>query len=200
MSNEGSRPKKLLIAGITLALVGAILAAAYLSQRARIDSERQEQEAELALSRGIELFGQRQYQQSVETLRTIPEDAYQDWHVNYYMGSALINLRDFQSAAVELEKALALNADEPSIMFALGVAYYKLGNLALSKAYFAKVVEVDPGNDDARGLLDIVASMERKQQMQERTESGPSEEGEEEDVVQPSEVIPPSDDETGSGN
>jgi tetratricopeptide (TPR) repeat protein len=125
----------------------------------------------------------------VETLRTIPEDAYQDWHVNYYMGSALINLRDFQSAAVELEKALALNADEPSIMFALGVAYYKLGNLALSKAYFAKVVEVDPGNDDARGLLDIVASMERKQQMQERTESGPSEEGEEEDVVQPSEVI-----------
>jgi tetratricopeptide (TPR) repeat protein len=200
MSKEGSRPNRLLIAGITVALVGAILIASYLSQRERIENERLIEEAELALSEGIELFGRRQYQQSVETLRTIPEDAYQDWHVHYYLGSALINLRDFQSAAMELEKALGLNADEPSIMFALGVTYFKLGNLALSKAYFAKVVEVDPGNDDARGLLDIVASMERKQQMQERTESGPSEEGEEEDVVQPSEMIPPSDDETGSGN
>jgi Flp pilus assembly protein TadD len=182
MSNEGSRPKRLLIAGITLALVGAILAAAYLSQRARIDSERLVQEAEVTLSRGIELFGQRQYQQSVETLRTIPEDAYQDWHVNYYMGSALINLRDFQSAAVELEKALALNADEPSILFGLGVAYFKLGNLSLSKAYFARVVEVDPGNDDARGLMDIVANMERQQQMEK----------------QPAETTRPSDDGQGS--
>jgi len=181
MFNEGSRPNRLLIAGITLALVAAILAAAYLSQRARIDSEMQEQEAEVTLSRGIELFRQRQYQQSVEALRTIPEDTYQDWHVNYYMGSALISLRDFQSAAVEFEKALALNPDESSILYGLGVAYFKLGNLSLSKAYFARVVEVDPGNDDARGLMDIVANMERQQQMEK----------------QPAETTPPSDDGQG---
>ena len=64
----------------------------------------------------------------------------------------------------ELEKALALNTESPNVLYSLGVVYYKLGKLGLSKAYFGKVLEVDPGHDDARGLMEIVANLEREQQ------------------------------------
>ena len=164
MRVQGSRPSSLLIAGVTVALVGVILAAAYLSQKNRAEKEVQAKEAMQVVNLGIDQFRQKQYRQSLETLGGISEDAYQDWHVNYYMGSSLIMLNEHELAAVELEKALLLNAEEPVILYALGVVYYKLGNLSLSRAYFGKVLEYDPGNEDARGLLDIVANLERRQQ------------------------------------
>ena len=73
------------------------------------------------------------------------------------MGSALIKLKDYESGAMRLEEALALNNNEKNILFALGVVYYKLGNLSLSKAYFAAVLEIDPGHEEAKGLMDIMA-------------------------------------------
>jgi tetratricopeptide (TPR) repeat protein len=79
------------------------------------------------------------------------------------MGSALIKLKDYESGALRLEEALALNSSETNILFALGVVYYKLGNLSLSKAYFASVLELDPGHEEAKGLMDIMASLERTQ-------------------------------------
>jgi hypothetical protein len=41
--------------------------------------------------------------------------------------------------------------------------YYKLGNLSLSKAYFASVLKIDPGHEEAKGLMDIMAGLERIQ-------------------------------------
>jgi hypothetical protein len=35
--------------------------------------------------------------------------------------------------------------------------------LSLSKAYFASVLELDPGHEEAKGLMDIMASLERTQ-------------------------------------
>lgn len=160
MTQQGARrPRTMLIAGIALALVAVV--AIFVN---RIEEDRQAEVAMLAVDRGIEQFKQKQYQQSLETLGGISEDVHQEWRINYYMGSSLIMLRDFQSAGVQLEKALVLNGEEPNILYALGVVYYRLGNLGLSKAYFGKVLEVDPDNDDARGLMDIVANLEREQQ------------------------------------
>ena len=56
-----------------------------------------------------------------------------------------------------------MNPGEADIPFALGVAYFKLGNLALAKGYFASVVEIDPGHEEARGLVDAMANLERMQ-------------------------------------
>ena len=39
-----------------------------------------------------------------------------------------------------------------------------MGNLAMSKAYFAQVLEIDPTDEEARGLMDIMANLERMQQ------------------------------------
>ena len=163
MTKRGTKANNLLIGGITLALVVAILAAVYVDRSNSLEKDRQLENATLLINQGIEEFQRKQYQQSLETLGGISEDVHQDWHINYYRGSSLIMLRDYEPAAVELEKALALNGEESVILYALGVVYYKLGNLSLSKAYFAKVLEVDPDNEDARGLMDIVANMERKQ-------------------------------------
>jgi len=150
----------LLIAGIALALAAAAIIVTYVS---RIEKDGQAEEATLLLDKGIAQFQQKQYRQSLETLGEISEDEFRNWRINYYMGSSLIMLRDYEPAAVHLEKALALKGEDENVLYALGVVYYKLGNLSLSKAYFGKVLEVDPDNDEARGLMDIVANLERQQ-------------------------------------
>jgi tetratricopeptide (TPR) repeat protein len=164
MTDKGNEPRTKLIAGITLLLVVAIVATTYMTRVNRLTNEEQVADARLLIDKGMQEFRQKQYEQSLETLGSISEDVLQDWHINYYRGSSLIMLRDYEPAAVELEKALALNPESPNVLYSLGVAYYKLGNLGLSKAYFGKVLEVDPGHDDARGLMEIVANLERKQQ------------------------------------
>ena len=61
-----------------------------------------------------------------------------------------------------LEQALALNTQDTGILYALGVVYYKLGNLKLSKSYFASVLEINPEDQHAKGLMDIVTKLQRK--------------------------------------
>ena len=84
------------------------------------------------------------------------------------------------------------------VLYALGVAHYKLGNLGVSKAYFGKVLEVDPGHDDARGLMDIVANLERRQGEEPQPETASPEERDE--VSQPAQTSPSGRDETGSAH
>lgn len=162
MTQQGARPRILLFAGLAAGLIVAV-AAFYLYRADRAGAEQQAEDAMAMMEYGIQQFQQRQFSESLETLGGISEDTLQHWRINFYMGSSYVMLRDNAAAAAQYEKALALNPEEPKILYALGVAYYKLDNLGLSKAYFGKVLEYDPGNADARGLMDIVASMERKQ-------------------------------------
>ena len=133
-----------------------------------------EQEAASSLDQGIALFREKKYVESLVVLQGIPEGVIEDSHLPYYTASTHVMLKDFQSAIPELEKALALNPQETQILFELGVVYYKLGNIALSKAYFASVVELDPSNAEAKGLMDIMANLER-QQRETSGESSPNE-------------------------
>jgi tetratricopeptide (TPR) repeat protein len=119
-------------------------------------------DAEL-LESGIALFRENKHQEAFELLSGIPEDSIHKWRAQYYQGSSLILLKDFDSAVDYLEQAYALNDREPRIMHALGVAYFKLGNLKMSKAYFAAVLEIDPADKEAKGLMDIMARLERQQ-------------------------------------
>ena len=47
--------------------------------------------------------------------------------------------------------------------FLLSAEPSPVGKLALSKGYFASVVEIDPTNEEAKGLMDIMANLERSQ-------------------------------------
>jgi tetratricopeptide (TPR) repeat protein len=160
MNDHGEKSRKLLTSGIGLVLVAIIAVAVFMY---RADQQQQAVDSVALLDIGIEQFRTEQYEQSLQTLASIPEGSVEDWHLPYYMGSAEIKLKDYASAATHLEEALALNNGEQNTLFALGVVYYKLGNLSMSKAYFASVLEINPGHEEAKGLMDIMASLERQQ-------------------------------------
>jgi tetratricopeptide (TPR) repeat protein len=122
-----------------------------------------EQQASASLDQGIALFREKKYPEALELFLSIPDGVITDWHLPYYTATAQVMLKDYQPAALKLEEALVLNPQEPQILFELGVVYYKLGKLGLSKGYFASVLEIDPTNADAKGLMDIMANLERKQ-------------------------------------
>ena len=160
MTGRDSRNRILLIAGAGVLAVALIAGA---NSFYRMEQQQQLGDAHAVINEGIAQFRAEQYEQSVQTLGSIPDGLIEDWHVPYYLGSALIQLKDYEKGAVHLEEALALNPSDKNILFALGVAYYKLGNLSLSKAYFAAVIEIDPSHEEAKGLMDIMARLERYQ-------------------------------------
>jgi len=160
MKEQVAKSRKLLIIGIGIVFIAMIVTAANMY---RVEQHSQSEQEKALTYEGIAQFREGQYEQSLQTFRRIPQDSINDWHIPYYMGSAMIRLNDFKSAVLQLEKAHTLNPDEKNIPFALGVAYYKLGKLSLAKAYFGEVLKIDPGNEEAKGLMDIMASLERKQ-------------------------------------
>ena len=91
----------------------------------------------------------------------------------YDQGSEHIQLKDYTSALESLEQAHVLNPEDTGTLFALGVVYYKLGNLKLAKSYFASVLEINPNDEQAKGLMDMMAKLERQ------TEAARISEGEE---------------------
>ena len=145
---------------VILVLILSLAWGFYLFNTAQQEAKEQ---ATQSLEQGIALFRDKKYTESVEVLQSIPDGVIEDWHLPYYNASALVMLKDYQPAALKLEEALTLNPQETLIMFELGVVYFKLGNLSLSKAYFASVLEIDPTNEEARGLMDIMANLERQQ-------------------------------------
>lgn len=157
MTQQGGKFHKRTIGAIALILVVTAVSAIYAY---RINQEKQAN-ALLLMGQGITQFKQKQYETALETLRSISPDVVEDWRIPYYTGTTLIKLKDYESAAVSLEQALILNSNEKDIPFALGVVYFKLGKLSLSKSYFHSVLELDPDNKDARGLMDIMAKLER---------------------------------------
>jgi tetratricopeptide (TPR) repeat protein len=98
-------------------------------------------------------------------------DPRQEAKALYDQGAEYIQLKDFESAVEILEQAHVLNPEDAGTLYALGVAYYKLGNLKLAKAYFTSVLEINPNDEQAKGLMDIMARLERQ--------SGAESEGEE---------------------
>jgi tetratricopeptide (TPR) repeat protein len=116
-----------------------------------------------SLDAGIVLFNQKKYLEALEVFENIPAGAPDEWWARYYQGSTYIMLKDYSSATTYLEQALILSPTQTRIMHALGVAYFKLGNLQMSKAYFVAVLEVDPGDEEAKGLMDIMDKLEQQQ-------------------------------------
>ncbi len=122
-----------------------------------------EQQASASLDQGIALFREKKYPEALALFQSIPDGVIKDWHLPYYTATTQVMLKDYESAAPKLEEALALNPQETQILFELGVVYYKLGKLGLSKGYFSSVIEIDPTNADAKGLMDIMTNLEREQ-------------------------------------
>jgi tetratricopeptide (TPR) repeat protein len=128
----------------------------------------------VSIDAGIALFKAKKYSEATKIFERVPPGHPQEWYSLYYLGSSYIMLKNYQAAAEHLELALSLYPTNSQIMHALGVTYFKLGNLKLSKAYFAAVLEIEPDNAEAKGLMDVMASLERQQAgaSQDRTPDG----------------------------
>ena len=146
---------------IVLALLLAGLPAGWWYSGAVKEQRLERQRA--ALDAGIEALENQQYDSAVSHFRSVPSSHPDAWQARHLEGSARIMLKDYARAVPLLEEALALNPTHTRTLHALGVAHFKLGNLAMSKAYFAQVLEIDPADEEARGLMDIMASLERQQ-------------------------------------
>jgi tetratricopeptide (TPR) repeat protein len=118
--------------------------------------------AEARLVDGVARFDAKEYEAAIETLEQVPAGTPQEAEARYYEGSAYMMLKDYESAAARLEDSLALQPSDTGILYALGVVYYKLGNLKLAKGYFAAVLEINPDDEHAKGLMDIMAKLERQ--------------------------------------
>jgi tetratricopeptide (TPR) repeat protein len=152
---------------VSLALA---LAAWFYNENSRLQMEATSL-PEASIESGVALFREKKYSEAIEVFENVQPGHPQEWYSLYYLGSSFIMLKDYPAAAEHLELALSLNPANTKIMHALGVTYFKLGNLKLSKAYFASVLEIDPEDAEARGLMDIMANLEREQPGASRDES-----------------------------
>ena len=126
------------------------------------DGEPVSYSADEFLADGIGHFERKEYELALEVLQQVPDGVPETASARYYQGSSQIMLKDYEAAAVSLESALALEPRNSGILYALGVAYYKLGNLAVAKGYFGAVLEINPNDEQAKGLMDIMAKLERE--------------------------------------
>ena len=113
------------------------------------------------LADGIAHFQSKDYDLALEVLRQVPDGRTETARARYYEGSSHMMLKDYEAAIVSLESSLALDPRSTGVLYALGVAYYKLGNLAVAKGYFGAVLEINPNDERAKGLMDIMARLER---------------------------------------
>jgi tetratricopeptide (TPR) repeat protein len=150
--------------GISFAIIALVVAAvAVVVYFTTVEKDREIDQPPVSIDTGVELFKQKKYREAAELFERVQPGHPQEWYSLYYLGSSYIMLKNFQAAAEHLEQARSLNPTNTKIMHALGVAYFKLGNLKLSKAYFAAVLEFEPDNAEAKGLMDIMAKLERQQ-------------------------------------
>ena len=114
------------------------------------------------LADGISHYERKEYEMALEALRHVPDGEAETARARYYEGSSYLMLKDHEAAVASLESALALEPRNTGVLYALGVAYYKLGNLAVAKGYFGAVLEINPNDEQAKGLMDIMAKLERE--------------------------------------
>lgn len=167
-----SRARKLVLAAVGVVLIAGAAVVAY---QYDVQKQQKADAAAAMLSLGIAEFNEERYSTALETLSGIQRGTEHDWRVAYYTGVTQIRLKDFEAAATALEEARLLNAYDEDIPFALGVTYFKLGNLALAKSYFHSVLEINPDHAEARGLMGSMASLERMQPGASTEETGPTE-------------------------
>jgi Flp pilus assembly protein TadD len=152
--------RKIMVVGSVVLVLSLIIGGVYFN---RSNKQQVSAQAEESLEVGISLFNQEKYAEALNALESIPAGAPGEWWARYYQGSAYIMLKEYDAAITYLDQALALAPSELRIMHALGVAHFKSGHFGLARAYYAAVLEIDPEDEEARGLMNIMAQFEERQ-------------------------------------
>lgn len=77
---------------------------------------------------GVTLFQLEKWAEAVAPLKAAIAHGQKDFHVHYYLGSALLKLRDLEGAGVQLNQAAAIKPDDPGVHFQLAALYRATGS------------------------------------------------------------------------
>jgi tetratricopeptide (TPR) repeat protein len=89
------------------------------------------------------------YQECINTSITLMKVAPQRWEGHFYQGTAFVNQGKFQQGAASLEKAIALNQNDPYIWFNAGIAQQQIGNKEKAENYILKAKSLNYPVSDA---------------------------------------------------
>jgi len=84
-----------------------------------------------------------------EVLRAAPERAY----LNKKVGMALYTAGDFNEAVKVLEKVAEKASEDIELFLTLSKAYFSMNRLMLADQWVVKVLRLDPGNKEARVIM-----------------------------------------------
>lgn len=71
------------------------------------------------------------------------------WEPHFYQGTAYVNQGNYQLGKVSLEKAIALNQNDPFIWYNAGIAYQQIGNKEKARNYILKAKSLNYPVSDA---------------------------------------------------
>jgi len=117
--------------------------------------------AQIHLDHGVQLHVQKKYQLAKKKLIQATRADPKSWKAFFYLGAGNFELKRYDAAIPFLERALFLAPTEQKIYKMLGVIYYKLGQLDMARGYFTSYFELDLNNKDARGMIEMIAKLQR---------------------------------------
>lgn len=109
--------------------------------------------------RALELLEREQYEQGIELLKVVAEEAPELSAPRIDLGIALHRSGDLELAETNLQKALELNPDHPIVHNELGIVYRKTGRFAEARDSYEKALAVYPGFHYARRNLAILCDL-----------------------------------------
>lgn len=89
------------------------------------------------------------YLACIKTSLTLLKVAPQRWEGHFYQGTAFVNQGKFKQGAEALEKAIAMNQNDPYIWFNAGIAQQQIGNKEKAKNYILKAKSLNYPVTDA---------------------------------------------------
>lgn len=98
------------------------------------------------------------YEQAIVNYKTYLEKHPDDADARIDMGVCYFNLKDFENAKSEMLKALEYSPKHQIGHLNLGVVALSSGNLAESKEWFQKAVDIDPNSDVAKRAEELLKS------------------------------------------
>jgi tetratricopeptide (TPR) repeat protein len=98
------------------------------------------------------------YEQAIQNYRTYLEHHPDDADVRIDMGVCYFNLKDFNTAITEMEKALKYQPKHQIGHLNLGVVNLNAGNIEKAKEYFKKAVEINPNTEAGKKAQQLLTS------------------------------------------
>ena len=96
---------------------------------------------DIQFRQAIKLFNEKKYKESFDALSAIFMERLDDPRVNYYLGRAALEIKDYDQAAAAFERVLIINSDHARTRLELGRLYMETQQFELAEKEFKTVLD-----------------------------------------------------------